>query len=318
MLDTDDVLAKVNNTEMATWSEQLRGEFCVTFHNRTKAARYINFRTASNIWEAAKRRHFVSQKHLRATLKGFVSGDTNLNSNLNWHSFFDLLPIQGCFDAHHQHRHSPDITVGGRSLESLDLIAKERAKTILANLPPIAKAVRVIDQVTAKKIDRVDVIEKEGEKLREELDEICGVIDMAEIDQEMSVGAFRKMVKARDDARKALLTEMNALTFEGQRLESEIGKALFAGLPGLTDAVIEVIRSHIESAVGLESMGRRVEEQVKFGNSEAAVELLRGFEKDEVKISEEVGKTFRIALEKLKVAAQGKAKPKGKSKELRA
>jgi hypothetical protein len=54
-------------------------------------------------------------------------------------------------------------------------------------------------------------------------------------------------------------------------------------------------------------MGRRVSEHVKFGNSQAAVELLRTFEKDEVTISEDVAARFRTALEQLKVKKPAKA-----------
>jgi tripartite-type tricarboxylate transporter receptor subunit TctC len=121
------------------------------------------------------------------------------------------------------------------------------------------------------------------------------------------------MVREREEERQKLIKRMNTLASEGRRLESEISKTLFAGLPGLSDAVVAVIRNHVEQALAFESTGRRVEEQVKFGNSTAAVELLRHFESDEVKVSDQVKAQFDEALNKLKVAAKAPKKKASKA-----
>jgi hypothetical protein len=183
-------------------------------------------------------------------------------------------------------------------------------------LPPISKVVAIIDAETAKKIDRKDKLQAEGEKLRLTLDEVCGVIRMSDDQyQDMTVRQFRAMVIERDTRRQDLIERMNKIAIEGQKLEEEIAKTLFAGLPGISEAVVEVIRNHIEKAIALDTVNRRVAEQVKFGDSSAAVELLRRFEKDEVEVSEKVGASFKAALEALKVSLKTKGKPKSKKDE---
>jgi hypothetical protein len=124
----------------------------------------------------------------------------------------------------------------------------------------------------------------------------------------MTIGEFLANVKTRENERQRLIRRMNDIADEGRRLEAEISKTLFAGLPGLSEAVIDVIRNHVEQAIAFDATCRRVEEQVKFGNSAAAVELLRHFEKDELKVSEDVKARFDAALEALKVTSKSKAK----------
>ncbi len=307
--DTDQkgLLAQVeSNTEIANWSESRQNEFVSTFQQRSRVTRYILLETAEKIWEVALRRHFISAKHYRFIVKGLVPHRESYNQRTN---FNDLK--QQLFD---NASHRP-YSVGGRDPQSLDLIADQRSKKILANLPPLSKAVAVVDIETSRKIDRKAKLETEGETLREKLEEVCGTISLSAQDPKMTIGTFLAMVQERENERQRLIKRMNVIAIEGQQLESDIGKALFAGLPGLSDAVVDVIRNHVEQALAFEETGRRVEEQVKFGNSSAAVELLRHFEKDELKVSDQVKAQFDAALEKLKVAA--KAPKKKATKELR-
>jgi len=304
LIDTSpkEVLAKVDNQEIAGWSEDRRSEFCTLFTNRVKVARYLLVQTAAIVMESAKRRRFISNKHDRAIFKGFTT-DREANT---FNAFYVFDPQTGGYPYHPK--------VGGREVNTLDPIADQRAKEILKSLPPLSQVVAIIDQDTAKKIDRKDKLLKDGEKIREQLDEVCGVIAMDEVDQNMTVGVFLAMVKERDTKRKGLIRKLNEISEEGRKLEEQIAKKLYAGLPGLSEAVVEVIRTHLEQALALDATGRRVEEQVKFGDSEAAVELLRHFEKDEVQVSESVRVQFAAALEKLKLSVK---KPKA-AKELRA
>ena len=121
------------------------------------------------------------------------------------------------------------------------------------------------------------------------------------------------MVKNTEKKRTGLITKINELTEEGLELDSDINKALYSGLPGLSDAVLAAICSMMERAKALSQMGRRVGEQVMFGNSEAALELLRRFESDEVKLSDDVKMELGQAMDKLKLAvATNKKKLKAK------
>lgn len=303
-IDQKNLLAQVEqNTEIANWSEARQNEFVTAFNQRSRVTRYILLVTAEKIWATASRRHFISAKHYRAIVKDLVPGRQAYSYH---HENFAELK-QGLYDTK-VFRYQGQ--VGGREAAGLDLIAEQRAKQVLANLPPLAKAVAVVDIETSRKIDRKTKLEAEGETLRVDLEELCGTISMSEQDPKMTIGAFLAMVNAREEQRQKLIKRMNALAVEGQRLESEISKALFAGLPGLSEAVVTVIRNHVEQALAFDATSRRVEEQVKFGNSTAAVELLRHFEKDEVSVSDEVKAQFEAALEKLKVAAKKKPKTK--------
>lgn len=316
-LQPSTMLAEVDDAVIATWSEQKRSDFCQTFEQRTLAARYILIETAKQITDAACRRHFISEKHYRDITKGFPhpEADRSFRHNYSIEQFFSHLVRSDERRPFHSY-HTP-LTIGGREPAQLDMIAKDRAKLILQALPPISKVVAVIDAETAKKLDRKDKLQADGEKLRLQLDGVCGVIRMSDDEyQEMTVRQFRDLVMERDNRRKDLIERMNRLTDEGQRLEEEIAKTLYAGLPGVSEAVVEVIRNHIEQAISLETVNRRVAEQVKFGDSAAAVELLRRFEKDEVEVSDKVSASFKAALEALKISVKTK-KPKAKKSELR-
>jgi hypothetical protein len=308
LIDTNPshVLAKIEGAEIAGWSDARRNEFCEVFGNRVKVARYLLVKTAHIIMESAKRRRFISDKHDRDIFKGFKV-DRFYGSD-PFRSFYVYDTLMGL----NQSTINSD-TVGGRSIDTLGPIADQRAKEILKSLPPLARAVEIIDVETARKIDRRDKLLKDGEKVKEGLDEVCGTIVMEDLDQGMTLGAFRKMVKDRDDKRRAIITKLNEISKEGRELEESIARKLYAGLPGLSEAVVDVIRTHLEQSLALDATSRRVEEQVKFGDSEAAVEMLRHFEKDEVQVSEKVKHQFTAALEALKLSVK---KPK-KSKELR-
>lgn len=77
-------------------------------------------------------------------------------------------------------------------------------------------------------------------------------------------------------------------------------------MPGLAEAVVDVIQQHLDRSKALDAMSRRVEEQVRFGDSDAALELLRHFEADESRISDNVKASFDDALKKLKLSVKGK------------
>lgn len=317
--DTKAMLKSVEDADLSTWSDDRRKDFCDTFAKRVRAARYILVHTAEILRERAESRKFISQKHHTAILKGFPRADsrTPYESGLVLSLFGDHHDLDpSAKDSYYQNRTLP--TVGGREPGALRLIADQRATDILKNLPPIQKAVEIIDADTAKLMDRKEKVLVQLKKLVEELDEASEPIIMEDLDQKMTIGDFRSMVKERDKKRKALCRRVKDLNEEGAEMEKTIAKKLYSGLPGLSDAVVEAIRSHIEQAFALDEMTRRVSEQVKFGDSEAAVEMLRHFEKDEITISDGVKEKFVQALEKLKLSVKKPAATKKAAKELRA
>jgi len=78
-------------------------------------------------------------------------------------------------------------------------------------------------------------------------------------------------------------------------------------LPGLSEAVVKLITQYTDKATAFSALNRRVAEQVQFGDSEAALSMLKSFEKDEATVSSEVREQFDQALEALKAAAKAGA-----------
>ena len=269
-------LTVVASGEMSTWSEAKRLDFVATFHKRALCSRYVLLRTAELCMETAQRRQFISNFHVKEIEK------RTKRPYLQAH--YGSLELT-------DNRNSYNRTVSGRSVEELDSIAGERAAALLDGLPALKLAVKIVNADLAKKIERKEECEKRGQVLLDEL-------------KTMTVGAFRAMVKERGRRNDAILDELEELGELGGKLEREICKALYAGLPGLSDACIDVIVGCYEQAAALDTTTRRVEEQVKFGDSATALELLRTFEKDEVQVSDEVAARFKEAMATLRAAGQ--------------
>jgi hypothetical protein len=284
------LLAKADPDQMTDWSEDKKKDFVKLFEDRAKVAKYILQKTAQKIAEVAHRRQFIGAKHW--------------NKLSEEHQIIEGGRISAEYDA--RVGYDQPSKVGGRLVDDLDKISEERAKLILDELPPLNQAVRIIDKETSKKIERRDKIIEELKALKSKLEEDAGPIKMADLDQGMTIGDFRKMVKDKDRRRKKLVADMEELGKEGNELEDAINKALYKGLPGLTDAVIHVVVTHIERATALGEVTRRIGEKVMFGDSEAAMEMLKGFEADEVVVSDNVKAEFHKALQKLNLAKKVK------------
>jgi hypothetical protein len=266
-----------------------RKEFTSTFNDRIEAARFILDATAQSVAEKAWARKYLSQKHIQQEY-----GSTHKPIA------FQMLYIT---------RYN-DTTVGGRSANDLLAIARERASQILDELPPIKNAVKIISPETASMMDKRDKLLKKMEELHPKLEALSESLKMSDYD-DLKVKEFRELVAKREKERTNLLKQLDEIGKEGCELEDEINKRLFSGLPGITEAVLKVIKDLKERSRGMEAFGRRMKEVVMFGDSKAAMEVLSQFEKDEVTIDKNIKKEFDDALKKLKlVAASGKGIPK--------
>lgn len=298
LLDSNPVaMAAVTSTEITKWSDEKRKDFVGTFKNRVQAARFILELSWERVLDKAKNRKFISDKHVKMFCRSVGMSFHDLESGGRRRYNMTAGPL-----------------VGDRRREDLAAVAEERAEAVLAELPPLKDAVKLIDPDTAKKIVRRDELLKKGNELSEKLEEISVPIKMSEVPQTMTIKEFRALVKDHAKKREDLIKALNTIGEEGQELEDQINKALYAGLPGLSDAVIEVVKKHRERALALDEFARRVEEKILFGDSEAAMELLKHFENDEVQVNDELKTTFRAALEKLGVAKKlkGRAAKAGK------
>lgn len=290
ILDADPTaLVVASQASMAEWTHDKRKDFTNLFEQRSAAAKHILERCVTHLASIALNRKFISSKHTEALQKKGVS------CNAYYYSHGDI---------------------GGRKGEELDEIGKARAIEILKQLPPLKKAVAVIDKDTAANLDALAKFTKKGQALAERLGELSGRYDLAEMDQSMTIGEFRKQKRDRDALRRKILHEMDEVGREGTRLQSEIDSALHKGIPGLSDAVVKVILDHHERATGLDQTTRRVVETVQFGDCKEAAGLLETFEKDEVEITANIKAEFTEALKKLNLAKPVKRAAKKTAKRL--
>ena len=279
---------------LALWSDDKRKLFVDTFADRIKVARFILIATANEVLEKALGRHFISNKHLRR------ADGLEKNHRDVYTAFFpeDIYDRTGG-NTYHQ-------IVGGRPIDELHTIASARAMEIIDQLPSLNDAVRVISPAVAKQIEERAKLLAKGKLLMEEAEALSGPVDMEELDQDMTLAAFRQAIKDREKSRIKLLNRLDEVGEEGGVLDSKINKFLYDGLPGLSDAVIKVIKDYLERATGFAGLNRRVSEQVQFGDSNAAMEMLKAFEKDEVSVSSDIKAQFDQAMEILRLSVKGK------------
>jgi len=280
-LNTQALMAQAEAQGITTWSEEKKKDFVGIFGQRSKCAQYILIKTALIVLERAQSRRFISRKHRD-----------------------ELDPVTVNYLVETSYASGYTAKVGGRDVNDLNKIAEERAEAILKELPPLKQAVQVINTDIAKKIGEREALLKKAKDLKSKLEELNNVISMADVDQKMTVGDFREMVKDRERKRRALALALSEVGEKGCELDTAINKALYEGLPGLSDAVISVVVSYIDRSKALDTVSRRVEERVLFGDSDAALELLKGFEKDELEVEGSIKDEFRAALEKLNVAGK--------------
>lgn len=285
----DDIMV-IHENELALWSDEKKKNFVDLFKRRAESSRYILLETARRILDRAQAKKYVSPKHHSQLFGSYKDGYI------------------------HTRRYGSGFAEPDRGYDELEEIAAARANEVLKGLPPIAKAVQVIDPETAKKIVRHEQLEKQGKELCDELKEMSGTIFSMEEHKDMLVGDFLAMVEKHNSRVEEIAKKLEKIGKEATKLDEEVCKRMYAGLPGISDAVIAAINSLLERAHGLDATTRRVEEHVLFGDSEAAMSVMKRFEQDEVEISEKVKSTFESALEILKNAvAQNASKKKTKA-----
>jgi hypothetical protein len=287
------------NTQIMLWSDEKKKDFVKTFADRTKCARYILEATAFVITVSARNRKFLSDLHIRRIYPG---KDFNYSSGSTGADRFQNFIGYQFGDVSHDRYSSASAKIGGRTYIDLYLIAEERGRMILDELPALKAAVKVIDAETARKIDQRDKLLVEGEKLAGQLDELNEPVSLEELDQKMTIGELRKFTTDRDRKRKAMIARLNEVGKDGTALEDAINKKLYRGLPGLTEAVVEAIKSHMDRSKALDEMTRRVGERVQYGDSAEAMAILEVFEKDEAALPRDIRGSIQKAMQALKLS----------------
>jgi hypothetical protein len=284
--------------EISVWSEEKRKDFVGLFAQRTDASYRITLMTAEKIMKSAQSRRIFSTRHTGAIRKR-MGGVT-----------FESLLYHRAYEPDNEKRARQE-----RSHAELSAIATERSEAILDNLPSVQKAMAIIKPEVVRWMLERDKLKLQAEKFTEDLENSAEVIRMSS-HRDMKVGAFLDMIQKKDEVRQTMLDKLNKVAARGRELESRINKALYRGIPGLSEAVIDCIISLYESATAMTEMNRRVEERIQYGDSEKAVELLKGFEKDEKNVSEDIKERLAGALDKLKLKGKKPARKaiKGRGK----
>lgn len=274
---------------MEKWSDEKKNDFCKVFEDRAYASAWILVHTADKLLEVAERRQFVG---CRAASK--VQSDYDA-----------IRKTVESYQKRIGEGYPYVVQIGGRAPEELSAVAAERAEEIFKNLPPLRQAVSLIKPEVVKMIDELETKKALIKKLSNELDkpEHNAVLRLSQVDQKMTIGDFRKMVKSKIQERKKLAERLTEAVKEARELDDSIAKTLYAGIPELQDAIIDVVKRHYERAQAMGGMTRRVQEHVKFGDSKAAVDMVKQFEADEAAVSPKIKAEFDAALDRLKLSA---------------
>lgn len=270
----DNMLTKLEDRSITSWSDEKKRDFIKTFKDRAEANSFISSTIARNIMYRARELHYISRKH--NVDRKYINEYKN--------------------------------TIGGRNRHELEVIADEKAKEIIGQLPTIYKVIDIIDKDTSAKIKLRDELQKKGQAVADKLSGLLEPLHLSDIDQAMTIGAFRILVKTQEREIEKLRLSIKEIAIEGNSLQREIAKALSNGIPELSKSITKVANEYEEKAVALQALVRRVEEQVLFGDSSVALEMLKKFEQDEVAISENIKIQFNEALSKLNLISSKKLK----------
>lgn len=296
IMESDNPAAMLAQTDtMSDWSDEKKKEFAGLFKKRSTVARIICAITVSKFAKMCRSRHFISDYHL-----------AKLKRSHGWSP-----------DLEYKYDYGNQVRDAGRDWDEIMRLADDRAKALIRELPPLKKAVQVIDPETAKMLAKIERLEKKAETEKQALEELPTSINMEDDEyQDLTIRQFRVQVKELFDERKKLFKSMNKAGEEAQKLEIQVSKKLYKGLPGLSDAVVEVLKAQLERTTALDQMQRRVTEQVLYGDSEAATGLLKQFETDETAVSDELKGKLNAALATLKASV--KALPSKRKKTTKA
>jgi hypothetical protein len=288
---------------MALWTDDKKKDYVELFKQRANASMYILRHTARKLASSAKEKQFLGIPRYNKLVEDCCN-------------FAGEDAIRG---ERHNYGHSETSDLWrktyDRSQADMDAIVKDRVVSLIKNLPSLNAAMLILDPETHAKMLRRDEIREKGQELTDKFAEISVDVRLSDMDQNMSIGAFRLYMKDLEGKRKAMLEQLEEIGKEGQDLERHINKALFKGLPGIGEEIESVVKELYQQSKDMGSTSRSVENTVLYGDCEAALAILESFKGDEKKVSTAIGLRFQNGLELLKLKLAGK-KSKKKTEEL--
>ena len=286
---------------MALWTDDKKKDYVGLFKQRANASMYILRNTARELASRAKEKQFLGVPRYNKLVEEctqFAGEDAVQGDRYNYNGNADLW------------RKTYD-----RSQVDLDAMVKERVVSLIKNLPSLNAAMLILDPETHNKMLRRDELREKGQEITEKFAEVSVDVRLSDMDQTMTIGAFRAYMKDLETKRRRMLEELEEIGKEGQDIERHINKALFKGLPGIGEEIESVVKELYQQSKDMGSTSRSVENTVLYGDCDAALAILESFKSDEQKVSTAIGLRFQNGLELLKLKLAGK-KVKAKKAEL--
>lgn len=303
--DTNDALAALavssGTGAIAQWTDDKKKDYVSLFKKRASASMYILRMSASVLASKAKDKQFLGVPRYNKLVEdcNHFNGDDVVRGKRDYYD--------NSYDAHAAWKETYD-----RSKADLDGIVGDRVTSLIKNLPSLNAAMLILDPDTAAKMERRDALREKGQEITDAFEELSMDIKLADMPQDMTIGAFRAHVKEIENKRKAMLEELQEIGKEGQDLERAINKALFKGLPGIGEEIESVVKELYQQSRDLAVTCRDVENVVLYGDNVAALKILETFKTDERKITSDIGLRFQNGLELLKLKLAGKKPKKAK------
>lgn len=288
---------------MALWTDDKKKDYVNLFKMRASASMYILRHTARELAGRAKEKQFLGIPRYNKLVEDCdnFAGEDAIQGNRRGYGHDDTADLW---------RKTYD-----RSQADMDAIVKERVVSLIKNLPSLNAAMLILDPETHAKMLRRDEIREKGQELTDKFSGVSVDVRLSDMDQTMTIAAFRAYMKDLEGRRKAMLEQLEEIGKEGQELERHINKALFKGLPGIGEEIESVVKELYQQSKDMGSTSRSVENTVLYGDCEAALAILESFKNDEKKVSTAIGLRFQNGLELLKLKLAGK-KSKKKAEEL--
>lgn len=271
-------LVQINPSDLQNWSDTRRIEFRNALNDRVNVKIFLLVHTAEGIIDRALRRKFISEKH---------------KDKLN-------VPRGLYTDSGYPRK------VGGISIEELTERVDKKVGEIIKNLPTLKAALTIIDPVTAKKMDKLTALKVKAQVIFDEVQELSKNKDLDDFPEDMTLKEFKAQLKTAAKAKISKVRELEDLGKEVRQLDEEIDKKLYAGIPGIAEAIIETVQNLVELARACSKMGKEMGEKVMFGDSETAMEILKTFDKEETQMGDNIGDNIKQATALLLGAKKGK------------
>jgi hypothetical protein len=279
---------------MALWTDDKKKDYVGLFKQRANASMYILRNTAKELASRAKEKQFLGVPRYNKLVEECLqfAGEDAIQTN---YGRYDVDLWRKTYD---------------RSQADLDAIVKQRVVTLIKQLPSLNAAMLILDAETHAKMLRRDELREKGQEITDKFAEVSVDVRLSDMDQTMTIGAFRAYMKDLESKRRRMLEELEEIGREGQDLERHINKALFKGLPGIGEEIENVVKELYQQSKDMGSTSRSVENTVLYGDCEAALAILESFKSDEQKVSTAIGLRFQNGLELLKLKLAGKKSKK--------